>query len=384
MECQKHLFNLGDDVCYLNGAYMSPLLKSVEEAGIEGILMKRDPSKFQVEHFFEPQIHLKTKFSQLIGSNEPERIAIIPSVSYGLANVTNNLKAKAGQKIIIAGEQFPSNYYPWKKVADEKDLILSIITPSASDTTRGEKWNDMLEEAIDSDTVAVSLSHVHWADGSLFDLKRVREKLNRVGGILVVDGTQSIGALPFNQSEIEADAIICAGYKWLMGPYSIGLAYMGPYFDKGKPVEESWINRIKSDDFANLSEYQHEYRSKAKRYDIGESSNFILIPMMKAAIEQLLNWDPFQYQAYCKRITEPTIQNLRSKGFWIDELPYRASHLFGIRFSKKMDMKFVKRVMDEKKIKVSIRGNAIRVSPGVYNTQEDLQKLADVLIGEFT
>ena len=84
---------------------------------------------------------------------------------------------------------------------------------------------------------------VHWADGTIFDMKKIRKKTSENNALLIIDGTQSIGSMPFNLNEIQPDALVCAGYKWLMGPYGSGLAYYGKYFDDGKPIEESWINR---------------------------------------------------------------------------------------------------------------------------------------------
>lgn len=134
LNCQKHLFSLPEEITYLNNAYMSPLLKSVEQAGHEGIRMKSRPYEVSVGHFFDPVQRLKA--------------------------------------------------------------------------------------AIDEHTALVTLGHVHWADGTLFDLKAIRRKTAEAGTWLVVDGTQSVGALPFDVQEIQPDALICAGYKWLMGPYS--------------------------------------------------------------------------------------------------------------------------------------------------------------------
>ena len=117
----------------------------------------------------------------------------------------------------------------------------------------------------------VSIGHVHWSDGTLFHLEKIRAKLDKTGGLLVIDGTQSVGALPFSISKIRPDALICAGYKWLMGPYSLGLAYYGPAFDNGMPVEENWINRHNSEDFTGLIGYQDTYREMSLRYEVGEA-----------------------------------------------------------------------------------------------------------------
>ena len=90
----------------------------------------------------------------------------------------------------------------------------------------------------------------------------LRQRTHEVGAQLVIDGTQSVGALPINVQELQPDALICAGYKWLMGPYSIALAYYGPYFDQGEPLEEGWINRYGSEDFTNLVQYQDRYQPR--------------------------------------------------------------------------------------------------------------------------
>jgi hypothetical protein len=110
----------------------------------------------------------------------------------------------------------------------------------------------------------------------------------------VVDGTQSVGALPIDVQKYRIDALVCGGYKWLMGPYSLGVAYLSEYFDDGIPLEESWMNRRGSDDFQRLVAYEPQYRPGAARYDVGEHSNFILLPMLTAALRQILAWEPAQ------------------------------------------------------------------------------------------
>ena len=195
----------------------------------------------------------------------------------------------------------------------------------------------------------------------------------------MVDGTQSVGALPFDVGKIKPDALICAAYKWLLGPYSIGLAYYGEYFDGGKPLEENWINRRDSENFSALVNYESQYQPGASRFSVGEQSNFILAPMALTAIEQLNKWGVANIQSYCKSITEAAITALREKGFLIEELPYRASHLFGVRHTKQLDLGKLKEALNRRKILVSMRGDAIRVSPNVYNDEADLARLVKIL-----
>jgi len=158
-----------------------------------------------------------------------------------MATVARNLGIKPGEKIIVAAEQFPSNYFPWQRIAQENSAEVIVVAPPAELVSRGKIWNDRILDAIDSTTRAVAIGNIHWADGTLFKLEEIRKRTRDVGALLIIDGTQSIGALPFDVMQIQPDALICAGYKWLLGPYSIGLAYYGEYFDNKQPIEENWI-----------------------------------------------------------------------------------------------------------------------------------------------
>ena len=379
LACQKHLFNLEEDVIYLNGAYMSPMLQSVENAGIEGIKKKRTPSKFTVDDFFSGMVEARDLTAQLLNIRDTERICIVPSASYGLANAARNIHLGRGESICVLGDQFPSNYYIWERIANENSAHINVINSPDTVENRGQKWNEKLLESIKANTKIVAMSHVHWADGTLFDLKSIRKRCDEVGARLIIDGTQSFGALPFDQEEIKADVLIAASYKWMFGPYSIGIAYYNKSFDYGTPIEESWINRLDSDDFKSLVNYQNNYRPGAQRYGVGESSNFVLLPMLNAALKQLLSWEPHRFQQYCKELSDPLIQQLMNLGFSMEDNAYRVGHIFGIRLPSNMDFQSIEKRLRRNLISVSFRGNNIRVSPSVYNVPEDLSIFANCL-----
>jgi selenocysteine lyase/cysteine desulfurase len=355
------------------------MLKSVEKAGVRALRAKRNPVDIHPEDFFSATEKLKVEFAKLIHAPDPNRIAIISSVSYGMATVTKNLKIHRGEHILVAAEQFPSNYYPWQRLADETGCEVKTISPGKDFVKRGEQWNTKFLETINPETRAVAIAHTHWADGTKFDLEALRKRTREVGALLIVDGTQSVGALSFDVQKYKPDALICAGYKWLLGSYSLGLAYYGEYFDSGKPIEENWINRLNSENFSDLIHYEQRYQPGALRYAVGENSNFILVPMLLTGIAQLNRWKPENIQAYCKSITGPAIAALQEKGFFIEDETYRASHLFGIRHRKNTDMQKLKEKFGRHNIHVSFRGDAIRVSPHVYNDASDLAKLVKVL-----
>ncbi len=358
---------------------MSPLLKSVEKAGKIGIERKRNPFTISADDFFSGSEPLRNEYAKLINVKDPKRIVIIPSVSYGLATVVKNAHIGAGDKIIVAAEQFPSNYYPWQRLSLDTKSILHVVSPPEQLQSRGKQWNQRILESIDTKTKIVSLGHVHWADGTRFDLDAIRKRTRDVGALLIIDGTQSVGALPFDVQKIQPDALVCGGYKWMMGPYSIGLAYYGEYFDSGRPLEENWINRLNSEDFSALVSYESNYQPGALRYEVGEHSNFILVPMMLEALKQINQWKPENIQQYCRKISQPAIKKLRASGYWIEEEDARGHHLFGVRFPKGVSIEDIKERVKRKKISVSFRGDSMRVAPNVYNDGKDFEKLLEAL-----
>lgn len=372
-------FSIPSSVTYLNCAYMAPLPKVVEKAGLKGLRSKRNPAEITAQDFFTNTEILRAEYAKLINVKDPKRIVVIPSVSYGMATVARNLNIKKDQHIIVAGEQFPSNYYPWQSLCQETGASVKSILAPDDLVNRAKRWNEKILDAINSQTRAVAIANVHWADGTRFDLEAIRKRTKEVGALLIIDGTQSVGALPFDVEKIQPDALVCAGYKWLLGPYSIGLAYYGEHFDNGKPIEETWMNRLNSEDFTGLVNYEDNYQPGMLRYEVGEHSNFALVPMLIKSVEQLNKWNPARIQEYCKAITRESIERLKSKGFLIEDEAYRGSHLFGIRLSPEVDLNKVKAALLKNKVYVSYRGTSIRVAPNVYNTEKDLQKLTRVL-----
>lgn len=380
MNCQKHLFDLPDDHHYLNCAYLSPLLRTVEQAGIDGIRQKKHPWKIKPDHFFQDSNHLRKLFARIINAQKAESVAIIPAVSYGMASVAKNLPRTAGKQIIVAGEQFPSNIYPWMRFCRDYDSELITIDPPDDFNGRGKEWNRRVMDAITEDTLLIAIGNIHWTDGTLFDLDSIGEKARSNDAFFVIDGTQSVGALPFDVQKLKPDALFCAGYKWLMGPYSMALGYYGPKFRDGLPLEEGWIVRKNSEDFSSLIDYQYEYQPGAKRFDVGERSNFILIPMMIEALKQIIEWGPANIQSYCKDLTENMVKMVPEFGYKIENPKWRSHHMFGIRLPGHVDPNDLNNKCLAQNIHLSVRGSAVRISPNVYNNSRDIQRLTDVLI----
>jgi len=194
--CQRHLFEIPEGVTYLNCAYMSPLMRSVVDAGKAGLERKARPWEIRTDDFFNREEDLRGLAAQLFQCTVND-VAIVPSASYGLSTAALNLPVARGQKILVLEEQFPSNFYPWHRLAREKQAEVSIVPwPEDGDWTAG-----VLRELKDGVAIA-ALPHTQWTSGGLLDLAQIGEACRQHGTALVLDLTQSLGAYPFDAEKV--------------------------------------------------------------------------------------------------------------------------------------------------------------------------------------
>ena len=377
MRCQRHLFSLPETQHYLNCAYMSPLLKSVQEAGAAAVRLKASPADITGADFFEPVETLRERFATLINTSA-SRIACIPAASYGVAVAVHNTSLGAGQNVVIPAEEFPSNVYGWMAACDRSGAELRLVDrpdgpPSAS------AWNTRVLEAIDRNTAAVTLTDIHWTDGTPFDVDAIGRRAREVGALFVIDGTQSVGALPFDFDRLQPDLLVCAGYKWLLGPYQYGVIAVGDRLLDGEPFEHNWINRKDSENFSNLSDYRREYGVGARRFDTGERSNFILVAMLNEGLKQILNWGVTSIRDHCTELSGELEAALADSPYMMAPAEDRSSHLFGIRVPDAERLPALLEDLRRREVHVSQRGTSLRVSPHVYNTPDDVGALAEAL-----
>ena len=374
LTCQRHHFSLPDDFHYLNCAYMGPLPRVAEQAGIEGLRAKRFPQAIAPEDFFRPADELRARFARLINAPEPNRVATVPSVSYAVSTIARNTEIGPGGNVVIAHEQFPGNVYPWRRLVAGKGGELRVVGP-VGDGVRGAGWTDRIVDRIDGGTVAVAMGTVHWTDGTRFDLEAVRARTREVGAAMILDGTQTVGAVPVDVQALAPDALIVAGYKWLLGPYSLSLAWFGDRYLDGIPLEETWIGRRDSENFAGLVDYVDEYQPGALRFDVGQRSNFALIPALSASLDLVLGWRPERVSEYCRALMADAFPRLRELGLRVEDDRWRSPHLFGLGLPPGTDADRLKQSLDRHRVGVSFRGSSVRVSPYVYNDSADVEAL---------
>jgi len=370
--CQRALFDLPREVAYLNCAYMSPLLRETVAIGAEALARKARPWQIRPADFFSETERARALFARLVGG-DAEGVAIVPAASYGLSTAARNLPLAPGRTVVVPEDQFPSNLYPWRAAAAAAGAEIVVAAPGP-----GGDLTAALLAAIDERAAIVACAQCRWTDGALVDLARVGAAARAVGAALVLDLTQSLGALPIDLAAVRPDYLTAAAYKWLLGPYATGFLWVAPERRDGRPLEEHWLGRAGSEDFARLIDYTDAYRPGARRFDMGEAPNFALLPAACHALEQLIAWDPAAIQATLAARTAAIAARAAGLGLAASDPRLRAGHFLGLRFPAPPPPDLPERLAAAR-VHVSLRGASLRVTPHLYNDDEDVDRLIEAL-----
>ncbi len=369
---QRALFDLPEGVAFLNCANMSPQLGAVTAAGVEAVRRKREPWRTHAPDWFTGAEALRSAAAHLMGTSA-DGVALVNAVSYGVAIAAANVPMAKGQNVVVLAEQFPSNVYAWRTRAAREGAAVRTVTkePAAG-------WTSAVRDAIDADTAVVAVPNCHWTDGALVDLVAVGARARSVGAALVVDASQSFGAYPIDVERVDPDFLVSVGYKWQLGPYGLGSLYVAPRWrDAGVPLEESWLTRAGAEDFAGLVDYTDDLRPGARRFDMGEYPQFVLGPMALAALSQLAAWGVEAVQATLRRLTDRVALASTALGLAVLPADQRVGHMVGVRFPGGVPDALPGRLAEER-VFVSVRGDAVRVAPHVYNDEGDVERLLAV------
>ena len=371
---QRRLFDVPKGVAYLNCATLGPMPKAAVQAGTDGLARKAQPWTIQSEDFFKDTASLRPKLAKLINANAAD-IAFVPSVSYGLATAANNISIGKDQDILILADQFPSNVYTWRNLAARTGANLKTVEPPAGSNT---SLADAFLDAITPQTGLVACAQVRWTDGTLLDLDAISARCREVGAALVLDLTQSCGAMTFDVTRIQPDFLVVAGYKWLLGPYAAGLLYVAPRYQQGQPLEQGWIGRQGSTDFTGLTNYQDSFNPGAERFDMGERSNFALLPALDCAIDLLLDWEIEKIEATLGAHNRRLAAKLAEIGLECPDERLRGPHYLGARLPETAPDDIIDKLR-ARDVHISKRGSSLRITQHLYNTEEDEDRMIEAL-----
>lgn len=371
LPCQRHLFDIPADRAWFNCAYMGPQLRAATQAGTGGLARKASPWTIAPADFFTETEQVRCAFGALLESSA-ENIAIMPSASYALELAARTLPLGKGQAVLVLAEEFPSNVYPWADRAAEKGAVLRTV-PAPVD---GD-WTEAVLAQLDRDVAIAALPHCHWASGLALDLPRIAAACRANGTRLALDLTQSCGAMPFSVAVVQPDVMVAATYKWLLGPYSIALAYVAPQWHGARPIEHVWGSRAGAEDFSGLVNYRDDFQPGARRFDMGERSNFALLPVVLSALDQISRWQVARIAATTASINRRIAQRIADAGFSTADAGMRSPHILGIAVPPGSPN--IVEALAAERIHISQRGQMLRISPHLHVSDEDIDRLCTAL-----
>jgi selenocysteine lyase/cysteine desulfurase len=370
--CQSDLFDIDPDILYLNAASKSVMLRASVEAGQVGAAAKGRPWTIDEETRLNEAEEIRTRFAGLIGATG-EDIAIHPAASYGIATAANHLNPEAGARILVIEGQFPSNVYAWRKLAYRTGAeIYTVPWPEDGD------WTSSVLAAIDERLAVAALPPCHWTDGARLDLVKIGAAVKDVGATFLVDATQWVGAVPIDVHAIKADYLVCAAYKWLLGPYGLSFMYAAPDRQYGQALEDHLYNHGGVASITAGLSYPDAFTPGARRYDAGEYLNLMSLPMILAALKQIDAWRPERIAAYLGPLTEAMTGVCVTLG--LDPVPADVSspHILGVRRKGGFPADFAARLAHHG-VHTSARGGAMRLSPYLFNTTDDAERLGKAI-----
>ena len=374
IKSQRELFDIPQDIAYFNCAYYSPQLNETRRRLLTGAGSKSHPWERTPADFFRDAETIRGLASELFGG-DINGYSVIPSVSYGISTAVRAIEPqiRKGDNILVLAEEFPSNILPWQRVAKEQGAnIITIESPADND------WTPPILKRIGEDIRVVALSTCHWTNGALIDLRRVRQLCDQSGAILVVDATQSLGAMPFSTDQIKPDFLVAAGYKWLLCPYGFSLMFVAEKWRDSRPLEESWQARENAEDFASLVNYSGKYMAGARRFDVGEKCVPTILPGAIAALEQLKAWGIENISDTLSLINNKIALTLDKLEFNTIEESLRCPHILGAVIPAGYGRDLISELR-KRDIFISQRGRSIRFAPHLFIDDNDIDRLIETL-----
>ncbi|HTT33116.1 MAG TPA: aminotransferase class V-fold PLP-dependent enzyme [Methylomirabilota bacterium] len=367
-----------EDATYLNLAGQSPLPRVSIRAVQAALEDKKFPHHKPDSIFYEVPDRLRGSLAKLIGA-QPEEIALTTGASAGLAAVIYGLNWQPGDEVITAKGEFPLQYTSWKPMEEREGLKLKIVPPRDRFVTASD-----LIAAMTPKTRVISVSLVRYDDGSLLDAPRLAAACHAQGALLLLDASQCCGALPVNVRELGADFLVCAGYKWLLSPFGTGFFWIKrELLGAVRPAPFYWMAVHGSDNFAALNFDDPKPAASAKRWDAPEWAsyfNFNLVAM-DTSVDLVLRMSPERVLAHNRKLIDFMFERL-PKDRCIPASPLNVAQrgpygCFATR-SREKTAELYQRLRKENII-VSLREGNIRVSPHLYNTERDIDRLISVV-----
>jgi selenocysteine lyase/cysteine desulfurase len=346
---------------YLNTATFGQLPRRATDAVAEHFAHRDELACGDFLAWYDDADRIRGKIGRLINC-APEDIAFVPNASTALGLLLAGLDWHPGDHVLTLEHEFPNNFY-----------APSLLNRFGVETTACP-WGRFYE-AVNAKTRLVILSSVNYNTGFAPPLAELAEFLHRRGVLLFIDGTQSVGALRFDTGRVQPDMLAVHGYKWLLSPNGAGFFYIAPQLrERLEPNVIGWRSHR---DWRNVDNLHHgvpELPAGAEKYE-GGSVSFALLYAMEASLDLMLEIGPDVIERRVLDLAVKTREILRSLGATVADC---ASPIVAARFEQH-DVSDLARALKEQRVLVAARRGHLRVSPHLYNNEQDLEIFAGAL-----
>lgn len=371
---QRALFDIPREVCFFNAATYSPLPIAVQEAGRAAVGRKGQPWKLAAE--FQPQQYERARkaAAALIGA-EPADVSLIPSVGYGVSTAGKVLTIARGSRVLVLQDDHTSPVLEWMSRAQAGGFKVETVKQPAD----GD-WTSAVLAAMErpgaEPLALVSISSVHWSDGGALDMARIAAAAKTKGSALLVDATHDVGIRHIDVKKLDPDFLIFPTYKWVLGPYGRAFMYVAKRHQNGVPLEQTAPARkaVSAEDTVYFRDIA--YAEGARRYDMGERDHFISMEMAAIGMEMMAGWGNAPIMARLSMLTDKLAEGLANTGVQVMDKKLRAPHVLSLTFPKGMAPDLPKRLAAES-VYAAPRLGRLRISPHVYNDEEDVDRFVE-------
>lgn len=359
-------FPVTEQLIYLNHAGIAPLCRASAEAMKDLAEDALRHGSFHYDEWLATYDAVRRAAARLIGAS-PGEIALVKNTSEGVATVALGMAWKPGDRLVCFEEEFPANYFPWKRLEEQG---LRIVWLSATDPL------DKIDEAARGARL-LAISYVQYLSGFRADLASIGEICRRRQVFFFVDAIQGLGAFPLNVEEMKIDALSADGHKWLLGPEGCGILYVRrDRQDEIEPVEFGWTNVAGFNDYASRD---MTLRPDAGRYECG-TLNTIGCFGLRAAIEFLNGVGVQRIAPAVQSLGDRIAEGAASKGYEVlgERTPPTGAGIVAFR-KPDLDCRLVVRRLKDRGIIAAPRQGWVRTSPHFYISPDEIDRMIENL-----
>ena len=304
------LFDIPGDICFLYAASYSPLPLATLDAGRKAVARKGRPWLIDQEFATNQYDHTRNAAARLMNA-DPEDVALISSVGYGIATAAKILPVPSSSRVLVLQDDHSSPVLEWMTRASAGDFAVETVRrPGNGDRT--EALLTAIERTRAAPVAIVSISSVHWSDGGLVNLDLVAPAVRARGAALLIDATHSAGVTKLDVRALDPDFVVFPTYKWLLGPYGRAFLYISKRHQGGIPLEQTSYGRraVRAEQDVYFSDAN--YVDGARRFDMGERDHFISMEMASIGMEMMAEWGSQVIVERLASLTERLSDGLRS------------------------------------------------------------------------